>query len=89
MVSQEEASEILIHEKVPRVEGWPRLRQSLQMVTQRELLRAIAEFQEEPVVALAWIEGKLEVKLIGGSCQILGPCCPLKVMVLPRRVLVK
>jgi hypothetical protein len=64
MVSQEEASEILIHEKVPRVEGWPRLRQSLQMVTQRELLRAIAEFQEEPIVALALIKGKLEVKLI-------------------------
>lgn len=59
------------------------------MVTQRELLRAIAEFQEEPVVALARIKGKLEVELIGGSCQILGPRRPLKVMVLPRRVLVK
>ena len=59
------------------------------MVTQWKLLRAIAEFQEEPVVALAWIKGKLEVKLIGGSCQILGPLGPLKVLMLPRRVLVK
>lgn len=59
------------------------------MVTQRELLRAIAEFQEEPVVARARIKGKLEVELIGGGCQILGPRRPLKVMVLPRRVLVK
>ncbi len=89
MISQEETSEILVHEKVSRVEGWPRLRQSLQMVTHWELLRTIAEFQQESIVAGAWIKGKLEVQLIRGCCQILGACCPLKVLVLPCRVLVK
>ena len=89
MIGKEETSEILIHEKVPRVEGRPRLRQSLQMVTQWELLRAITEFEEESVVARAWIKGKLEVQLIGDSCQIQGTIRLLKVLVLPRRVLVK
>ena len=59
------------------------------MVTQRKLLRTIAEFKEEPIVARARIKRILEVKLIGGSCQILGPRRPLKVLVLPSRVLVK